>query len=76
MLYKLTVQTLTVECLPVVADPVQPAERGGGGKPEEEADLPAAARHRLLLRTYKPRKHCRRSAAAGVHPNCPRPDQD
>lgn len=60
----------------VLTDLVQPAKRGSAGKPEEEADRAAAAGHRLLLCADEQGQHCRGSAAAGVHPHRPRPDQD
>lgn len=60
----------------VLTDPVQPAKRGGAGKPEEKADHAAAARHRILFCADKQGQHCWRSAAAGGHPHRPWPDQD
>lgn len=57
-------------------DPVQPAERGGPGQPEEEADHTAAAGHRLLLRADEPGEQRRRTPAAGLHPNCSGPAED
>lgn len=60
----------------VLTDLVQPAKRGSAGNPEEEADHSAAARHRLLFCADKQRQYCWGSAAAGVHPHCPWPDQD
>lgn len=57
-------------------DPVQPAECGGAGQPEEEVDHPAAARHRLLLCADELGQQCRWPPAAGVHPNGSRPAED
>ncbi len=62
-------QLQAVPC--VRADLVQPAERGGAGKPEAEADHAAAARHRLLVCADKQGQHRWGSAAAGVHSHCP-----
>lgn len=42
---------------------------------EAQADHAAAAGHRLLLCADEPGPHRRGSAAAGVHPHGPRPDQ-
>lgn len=57
-------------------DPVQPAECGGAGQPQEEVDHPAAARHRLLLCADELGQQCRWPPAAGVHPNGSGPAED
>lgn len=60
---------------PCLTDLVQPAQRGSAGAPKKEADHTAAARYRIFNCADKQRQHSWRSAATGVCPHCPWPNQ-